>query len=393
MRTVLLALTLVLAPTLSAAGRFVTVQGRDLVAPDGTKLRMRGINLGNWLVPEGYMFRFGGGPASAREINAFFNELAGPAYTARFWKEWRERYITEADIKLIRKLGFNTVRVPFHYNLDFTLLDRVIRGSRDAGIWVILDKHCAPGGQTGTNIDDSWGYPWLWESPEHQDATVRIWKTIASRYRNEPAVLGYDLLNEPIPHFPEVKKYNELLEPFYKRIVAAVREVDSDHIVILGGAQWDSNFDVFGPPFDPKSMYTFHKYWTAPTREVIEPYLRFREKYNVPLFMGESGENTDDWIAKFTAVLEAENIGWTYWPYKKMDAKSCVADFPRPVEWDAIVAYGKVPGTSGDAEKRIKVRPAPERARAALDDLLEKIRLANCRLNSGYLKALGMKTE
>ena len=109
--------------------------------------------------------------------------------------------------------------------------------------------HCAPGGQTGANIDDSWGYPWLYDSPE-ASSTIAIWKRIAAHYRDSETVLGYDLLNEPIPHFPELQKYNSKLEPIYKRIVAAIREVDKNHVIILGGAQWDTNFAVFGPPFD-----------------------------------------------------------------------------------------------------------------------------------------------
>jgi aryl-phospho-beta-D-glucosidase BglC (GH1 family) len=91
--------------------------------------------------------------------------------------------------------------------------------------------HCAPGGQTGTNIDDSWGWPSLFESAESQARTAEVWRKIAERYRDEPAVLAYDLLNEPIPHWPEVQKYNPLLEPLYRRIVASVREADPRHVI------------------------------------------------------------------------------------------------------------------------------------------------------------------
>lgn len=73
-------------------------------------------------------------------------------------------------------------------------------------------------------------------------------------------MIGYDL-NEPIPH--------PRLEPVYKQIAAAIREVDNNHIVLLEGAQWGGNFDVFGPPFDPRAMYNFHKYWMEPTAAAI----------------------------------------------------------------------------------------------------------------------------
>ena len=118
-----------------------------------------------------------------------------------------------------------------------------------------------------------------------------------------PPSLGYDLLNEPIPHFPQLKKYNSQLEPLYRRITKAIREVDPDHLIFIGGAQWDSNFQVFGPPFDSKLVYQFHKYWTAPSQDVIQEYLDFRGRYDVPIWLGESGENTDQWIADFVHTL------------------------------------------------------------------------------------------
>lgn len=385
-------LILLTALSIAAQAQFVRVQGSDLVAPGGEKLHLRGINLGNWLVAEGYMFHFDQGPASAREIETLLNDLVSPVEADRFWKQYRDSYITEADIQFIRKSGFNSVRIPFDYRLvgegKFELLDRVIGWCRKAGLYVILDMHCAPGGQTGTNIDNSWGYPWLFESADYRRQTAALWRDIARHYKDETAVLGYDLLNEPIPHYPEIRRLNPLLEPVYKQITAAVRGVDQNHIVILGGAQWDSNFDVFGPPFDAKAVYTFHKYWTEPAAGVIQSYMDFRKRYNVPLWMSESGENTDDWIAKFRTVLEQNNIGWAFWPYKKMDATSCGVSFSRPKYWDEVVAYAKIWGSVGDAEKHLPHRPANDHSQAALAELLKNIRFENCRVNPGYLRAL-----
>ncbi len=378
----------------AAQNGFVHVQGTYLIAPDGGKLLLRGINLGNWLVPEGYMFHFEKGPASYREISALFNQLIGPADAARFWTQYRDAYLREADIRFIQEAGFNSVRIPFHYALvdDGTalpLLDRVIAWCRRARLWVILDMHCAPGGQTGTNIDDSWGYPWLFDSAEEQKHTIDVWRSIAERYRDEPAVLGYDLLNEPIP--PPVSQYNARLEPLYRRITAAIREVDPNHAVILGGAQWDSNFEPFGPPFDRNAIYTFHKYWTAPTQDVIQAYLDFRDRYNVPLWMGESGENQDSWIAQFRTTLEKQEVGWAFWPYKKMDATSSPVSFARPEFWDEIVSFAALPGGAGAGEEKMKKRPTIEHSRRALADLIEKIRFENCRVNAGYVRALGLR--
>jgi endoglucanase len=390
-----LLLLLVCART-HAQSAFVRADGRYLVTPANQRLLLRGTNLGNWLEPEGYMFLLEGGPAAPREIEAFSNELIGPAESAKFWREYRDAYITRRDIDYLRRAGFNSVRIPLHYKFflpggdGFALLDRVIAWCREAGLWVILDMHCAPGGQTGTNIDDSWSYPWLFESPPDQDLTVDVWRRIAAHYRDETAILGYDLLNEPIPHFPQLQKYNSRLEPLYKRICSAIREADTNHVIILGGAQWDSNFKVFGPPFDRNVMYTFHKYWTAPKKDVIQEYLDFRDRYNVPIWLGESGENTDQWIEQFVRVLEENEVGWCFWPYKKMEKTSAVVSFAQPLHWAQIVTYAKIPPNTGEAEKRIAVRPALQDSREAFRDLLQKIRFENCRVNNGYLKALGL---
>ena len=95
---------------------------------------------------------------------------------------------------------------------DSALLDRLVEWARKDSIYIIIDLHCAPGGQTGTNIDDSYGYPSLYLSPDAQKQTVDIWRRIASHYSREPIVLGYDLLNEPIPHFPELRRFDPDLE-------------------------------------------------------------------------------------------------------------------------------------------------------------------------------------
>lgn len=390
-------LALLLGGALHAQPRFVHTSGTQLVDGGGKPLMLRGINLGNWFEPEGYMFHLDDGPQSPREIEELTRELIGPEKSAEFWKQWRDSYITQADIDRIHQMGFNSVRVPIHWKFfdsddaeGFRLMDRLVSWARKDGVYIIIDLHCAPGGQTGTNIDDSWGYPWLYSDAQAQAHTIAVWRRIARHYADEPTVLGYDLLNEPIPHFPQLQRYNKDLEPLYRRIAGAIRQVDTHHVLILGGAQWDSNFKVFGPPFDKNVMYTFHKYWTAPDASVIREYLDFRDKYHVPIWLGESGENTDQWIAAFVKTLEANKVGWCFWPYKKMDATSSVVTFDRPEHWDEVVKLAAMKPGTGNAEKRIAARPAPEAAQAIFNDLLQKIRFANEHENPGYVKALGL---
>jgi endoglucanase len=387
----------VLCPAYSAQAKFVHTSGADLVDGAGKPLLLRGTNLGNWLEPEGYMYHLGDSAQSPREIEQLSYELIGPAKADAFWRDWRENYITEADMDRIKGMGFNSVRVPIHWKFfdtdnaeGFRLLDRMMQWARKDHIYVIIDLHCAPGGQTGTNIDDSYGYPWLYLSPEAQKRTIEIWRRIAAHYSKDPMVLGYDLLNEPVPHYPQLRRFDGDLEPLYRRISAAVREVDRNHVLILGGAQWDSNFKVFGKPFDGNVMYTFHKYWTATDASVIREYIEYRDKYKVPIWLGESGENKDEWIAGFVKTLEENHIGWCFWPYKKMDAGSSVVTFDRPVHWDAVIALSKMPGGTGNAEKRIAARLSPEDAQAAFEDLLKKASFPSERVNPGYVHALGL---
>ena len=143
------------------------------------------------------------------------------------------------------------------------------------------------------------------------------------------------------------------LNHLYKKIVAAIREVDPNHIVFLGGAQWDSNFKIFGPPFDKQSVYTFHKYWTAVKQEVIQEYIDFRDKYNVPIYCGETGENDDAWVMDFRKLLEQNNIGWHYWPYKKMKNTKGIVTFDTPPGYKQIILYADTAKTNFEAIRKI----------------------------------------
>jgi hypothetical protein len=398
--TLLLLPLLLLVLTPAARAQFAHTDHKQIVDGAGKPLLTRATNLGNWLVPEGYMWLFEGGPQSASEIRALVLELLGPEASEAFWRKFRENYISREDIALLHRAGFNAIRVPLHYSLfesddaeGFKLLDRLIDWSRAEHIYVMLDLHAAPGGQTGANIDDSAGYPWLYNSPQEQEHLIAVWRRLAMHYRDEPAVLGYDLLNEPIPTFPKLAPLNSLLEPLYKKLSAEIRKVDTHHILFLGGAQWDSNFSVFGKPFDANVAYTFHKYWTAPDESVIRQYIDFRERYDVPIWMGESGENTDEWISQFVKTLENNNIGWAFWPYKKMQKSSAVVSIIPPADWGKIVEFAKHPRGTANVEERLKARPEQELVKRALDEMLENIRLEKCRVNAGYLKALGLKPD
>lgn len=385
--------------------KFIRIDGPNLIKSNGEKILIQGINLGNWLNPEGYMFFFGDA-SSYRLIDEAFCEMVGPDFTNWFWQEFKKNYITEDDIKFIKQTGMNSVRIPFHYKIftnedymgvtastePFADIDRVVEWCRQQGLYVILDMHDAPGGQTGDNIDDSYGYPWLMESEESKVLFCDIWQKVADHYANDTIILGYDLVNEPIAHYFLDKNahLNDSLEPLYKRATEAIRTVDKNHIVLLGGAQWNSNFSVFkDSKFDDKIMYTCHRYWCDTLQSNIQDFVNFRDSVNLPMYMGETGENSDEWIAGWTRLMEKNNIGWHYWPYKKMVPNSCMATIPTPENWDLIVEYTKQ--DRGNFAKIREARPDQALVRKAMTDLLENMKFKNCIKNDGYIKAVGMK--
>jgi endoglucanase len=393
-------LALVSAPC-AATPNFIHADGAQLVDGQGERFAVKGINLGNWLVPEGYMFRFARKRAPS-EIAEVIEALVGPEEAARFWGAFREDYVTQADIRFIKAAGFNTVRVPLHWRLfvapgaaddgsadtfegpGWALLDALVGWCREAGLRVIVDLHAAPGGQTGVNHDDGTGFPLTFYVPRYRALTVALWKAIAAHYRDEPAVLGYDLLNEPISPYSDEAYLNPRLEPLYREIVAAIRSVDANHVVLLAGGQWSTSFAMFGRPFDANAVYTYHKFWAKPTRDALQSYLNFSKRWNVPILIGETGEMNNQWNARFRELHQQFDIGWVFWPYKSLDTGTAVVSIAKPAGWDLIAQAG-----SSDT---IDPAALPPRAQALriLNAYLEAVKFQNVRINGDYLKSLGL---
>src|SRR5258708_29196678 len=133
----------------AAAQPLVRTEGKAFIAPDGSTLLIKGISLGNWLMPEGYMFKFDVANAP-RQIYGAFERLLGPERAKAFWTAYRDTYIRQDDIRFIKSVGFNTVRIPLHYALFMTadgtatgegwaLLDRVLGWARDAWLYASVD--------------------------------------------------------------------------------------------------------------------------------------------------------------------------------------------------------------------------------------------------------------
>jgi hypothetical protein len=386
-------------PEAAAPQGFVHVQGTDLVRPDGSKLFIKGTNLGNWLNPEGYMFGFER-TNSAGFIDLCFREMVGPDAAADFWEAFKDNYITLDDIRFIADCGANTIRLPFNYRLftdedymglssgqdGFKRIDDVVSWCRECGLYLILDMHDAPGGQTGDNIDDGYGYPWLFESGRSQDLFCDIWQRIAARYADEPVILGYELMNEPIATYFDADYFNPKLEPLYKRAVAAIRGVDRNHVILLGGPQWNSRFDNFTDwKFDGNIMYTCHRYGGGASADAIRSFIDFRDMTGLPMYMGEIGHNTDEWQEAFCRAMQENNIGYTFWPYKKVD-NSCWTAVQRPENWELVVDFAEADRSTFAAIR--EARPDQGKALKALMDFAEAVRFENCVPQESYIGSL-----
>jgi len=383
---------------------FIKTNGTQLVDETGNSIILKGTNLGNWLVPEGYMFKMNQVNAP-RKIDELLYELVGPDSLQVFWKGFLNNYITHADIKYLKSIGVNHIRLPFHYkiftddlymgerNSGFKYFDRLIDWCREEKMHVLLDMHCAPGGQTGDNIDDSYGYPYLFKSKSSQDLMTEIWVKIADKYKDEPVIIGYDIVNEPIAHYfnDELNDLNQKLVLLYSRIVKEIRVVDKEHIIFLNGSNWSGNFDVFEEVIDSNVVYEFHKYWFDVNQDAIQTYLDFRDKKQVPIYIGETGENTDEWVKDFRLLLDKHAVSWCFWPYKKMNNTRGIMNFNEPEEYHIISEYA-----NSDRSTYLKVRenrPDVIKVQKALNEFLENSLYKNNFVNNGYTGALNFKVN
>jgi endoglucanase len=357
---------------------FVRAQNARLVDGMGNPLLLRGVGLGNWMLPEGYMWKFGPGAESPREIEGLVTRLVGSEAASAFWHRFFETFITEADIERIAQSGFDHVRLPINSRLIQTedgepieaglvMIDRLIEWCRKHRLWVLLDLHGAPGGQTGTNIDDSQNNkPELFMVERYRRNTSALWRTLAARYVNETVVLGYDLLNEPLPNEWQHIYATELVG-IYRELTTAIREIDQNHLIVYEGSHWATNWDIFTEVWDDNSVLQFHKYWSPPDVATIQKFLDVRDRLGLPIYMGEGGENNFEWLYAAFRLYEAHDIGWNFWPWKKIDTRTSPASITPPAGWSDIVEF-----VAGG------VAVSPESAQATLDQLLVNSRIENC---------------
>lgn len=367
---------------------YVHAQDARLVDGSGRRVLLRGVGLGNWMLPEGYMWGFGAGAESPRQIEELVVRLLGEEAAESFWTGFRASFISEADIVRIAASGFDHVRLPINSRLvqdadgapieaGYAMIDRLIGWCRKHRLWVLLDLHGAPGGQTGTNIDDSpRGLPELFMHRGYRDKTLRLWRDMATRYADETVVLGYDLLNEPLPNEWQ-HTYSDELAELYKDLTREIRLVDPDHLIVYEGSHWATNWDIFTEVWDNNSLLQFHKYWSPPDVASISVFLEARDRLGLPIYMGEGGENTLEWIYTAFRLYETYEIGWNFWPWKKIATRTSPASIEAPLGWDRVVASVGSPSAI-----------APLEATRVFTELLAAMRIENCDWHGDVIAAL-----
>jgi len=234
---------------------FLHASGKYIYDRAGNEIILGGIGTGNWMLQEGYMMQSDRVAGTQHEFRKKLTETIGIAKTDSFYNAWLAWHFTRADVNAMKSWGFNSVRVAMHYKwftlpieeepvegvntwLDkgFVLVDSLLRWCSDNEMYLILDLHGAPGGQgKDANISDyDETKPSLWESKTNKSKTVALWRKLAERYSHEPWIGGYDLINET--NWPFKESDNAPMLALLQDITKAIREVDTNHIIILEGS-------------------------------------------------------------------------------------------------------------------------------------------------------------
>tara|TARA_R110000868_G_scaffold259361_6_gene517367 strand:+ start:14852 stop:16594 length:1743 start_codon:yes stop_codon:yes gene_type:complete len=308
---------------------FFKTSGTEILNRQGEPVIIKGYGLGGWLMPEGYMFNMPGdfGPTKLRNS---ITELLGASETDRWFEEFRTNYVQEEDIIAMKEWGADHIRVPFNHKVfydmeteefnerEFDRLDQLLVWCKRHRVDVILDMHGAPGAQSDKEIADSDGVARLWtEYDTYMPVTIKIWKEIASRYKDETIIIGYDLLNEPVT--PDGYGADDLLR-FHTDLIPEIRSIDENHILFINGNYFSTTFDkldLLAPVYD-NIVYAFHKYWNETDQGTINYLISLRDRTDTPLWLGETGENSNPWFYETKELMESNNIGWNWWTHKKL---------------------------------------------------------------------------
>ena len=316
---------------------FLTTDGQNIVNQKGEKIQLKGVNLGAWMIWEGWLCPY------EDDLDHY---TALEILTKRFGREgayelmntYMDNWITEYDLDQIKEMGFNCVRVPFWYRnfyyddngtkilngkgeWDFSRLDWVVEECSEREIYVVLDMHGAVGYQSDAPHNGKAGSCGLYDdTPEgerYRELTDELWTAIAARFKGNPAVAMYDLLNEPMCDVDageiERRINNEMI---YTRLYDTVRAADADHIITMEciwtaialPQAWTKGWDnvVYQVHFYNNSNFIFNLF-TWFTKLIFA---------DVPMMMGEFYPHQQTTWENCFKTLDKANYSWFLWTYK-----------------------------------------------------------------------------
>jgi len=337
------------------------VDGTRIVSGD-TPVILRGFGLGGWMNMENFITGYAGSESQQRRA---LRRVLGDEGYERFFNRFLREFFTEADAAYLASLGLNSLRIPFnyrHFESDadpfaikeegFALLDRVVEACAGHGIYTILDLHAVPGAQNQHwHSDNPTQWAHFWTQRQFQDRVVNLWERIAEHYRGNPWVAGYNPVNEP------ADAHGDAIGPFYRRLEAAIRAVDPDHILFLDGNRYSTQFDQLGDPL-PNTVYTAHDYalpgfvdggpYPGVSRgeyvdrdRVEETFLQrtaYMRETGTPIWVGEFGpvytgdpardEQRYQLLQDQLEIYDRYDASWALWTYKDIGLQGVVTVDP-----------------------------------------------------------------
>ncbi len=227
---------------------------------------------------------------------------------------------SEIDFERVAAMGMNAVRFHLNYSIfeddsnpyqykqtGWDWIDKNVEWAKKNNVYLILNMHTPPGGYQSQGDGDA-----VWDNVDNQDRLVALWKAIAERYREEPQIAGYGVLNEPVPN-RSIDQWSELAQ----RLVDEVRKVDN-HIVFVEQAIQVKGQEASDPELNfprvtgTNIVYEFHTY---------EPYL-FTHQLMSFSGVGEGGSYPNEDILEigdsewYTTIFDnpslTTNSDWAY---------------------------------------------------------------------------------
>ena len=368
------------------------------ILKDGNPITLRGVNYGNWLLWEGYMMNLDkNGIKSHSQIRAGLKDLLGNNETKiqNFETNWRNNYITNSDFARVKELGYNVVRIPYHYNMfwnsntgtvkndGFTWLDKAVNWGKANGIYVIFCLHAAPGYQNPDHHSDNpgtsvnfWGNNWA-----NVTIAKKVWRHIADHYKNYNGnewIAGYDLLNEPKLDI-QSEKYK--LKQAYKEMTSEIRAVDTNHLIFAEGNYYSSDFYDMLERWDSNLVFSNH-YYGPQNESNPNPQLDLikgqANNLNIPLWTGEFGENSSNWVKAARTDYDGQSVGWAFWAWKRQNTDRSIYSFNSTSGWDSITNYLKNGGA----------KPSVTNTESWLNGIVNNIKLSNSNYVSSLQKIL-----